>query len=256
MFDFAFNGSFPIEPKPDCVDGYVNNVPSYVKDVAAVTCALSVIGSISIILSYVFYKELRNKAREVIVHISLMDLMAASANLIGIIINFDARLYHPHGSVQPLPEHYDTYNRLCIAQAAFGMYGTLASILWTLAIAVYFYIRIMADNSQVTKRSVYFYYIICYGLPLVMVIWFVTTGRLGYSPVGGSGWCSLITVTDMIERDTFTLFFGSSLWIYATFVLIPVIALSLTVHLRMKVNDNYGVLFITKSMKLKMNLLM
>ena len=228
----------PISQPPDCIEGHINIIPGYIRVIAAITCALSILGAVLIILSYVFFKELRNKAREVIVHISAMDLLTVAANLFGIIINFDSHLYHY--DKDPLPPHYETYNALCKAQATIAVFGNLSSILWTIAIAVYFYICIMTDNKKTAKRSLYFFYLICYGIPLVIVVWFLPTGKLGYAPVGGSGWCSFVINSNSSQyldsSDIVTLFFGNSLWMYVAFIIIPVICISLIVYLRLKVS--------------------
>ena len=224
----------PIEKQADCVNGFVNNTPVYVKVIAAITCVLSVVGSVSIILSYVCYKSLRTKAREVVVHISLMDLMAALANFIGIVVNFNALLYTVNNDSTPT----GNVNNLCIAQAAFAMYGTLASILWTIAIAIYFYVQIMVEDNKMAQRFVYWFYIVCYGLPLLMTIWFGASGKIGHSPIGGSGWCSLIIEPKVGERDRIALFFGNTLWIYLSFILIPVICVSVIAYLRIQVRND------------------
>lgn len=240
---FASNESVPvpIEKQADCVDGFVNNTPVYIKVIAAITCILSVAGSVSIILSYLCYKSLRTKAREVIVHISLMDLMAALANFIGIVVDFNARLYTVDNDNTPT----GNVNNLCIAQAAFAMFGTLASILWTIAIAVYFYVHIMVEGNKMAQRFVYGFYIVCYGLPLLLTVWFGATGKIGHSPIGGSGWCSLIIEPKIGEKDKIALFFGNSLWIYMSFILIPVICISVIAYLRIEVHNNVLLMYDT-----------
>jgi len=57
-----------------------------VRIVAGVTCGLSMIGSLAIILSYIFIRSVRSKARELLVHLSIMDLTFTSANLIGLVL--------------------------------------------------------------------------------------------------------------------------------------------------------------------------
>lgn len=230
------SAGIPISEPPYCVDGHFNFIPGYTRVIAAITCALSILGAVLIIFSYAFFKELRNKAREVIVHISAMDLLTVAANLFGIIINFDSHLYHVDPLV--LPPHYETYNTLCKGQATVAVFGNLSSVLWTIAIAVYFYICIMTDNKKTAKRSLYFFYLICYGLPVLIVVWFLPTGKIGYAPIGGSGWCSFVIDSDvnLDSTDVITLFFGNSLWMYASFIIIPVICISLLVYLRLKVS--------------------
>ncbi|XP_011404325.1 PREDICTED: probable G-protein coupled receptor 157 [Amphimedon queenslandica] len=253
------SAEIPISEPPYCVGGHLNIIPGYIRVIAAITCALSILGAALIILSYVFFKDLRNKAREVIVHISAMDLLTVAANLFGIIINFDSHLYHEDPLV--LPPHYETYNTLCKGQATIAVFGNLSSVLWTIAIAVYFYICIMTDNKKTAKRSLYFFYLICYGLPLLIVVWFLPTGKLGYAPVGGSGWCSFVIDSNPTEkldsskkldsRDIITLFFGNSLWMYVSFIIIPFICISLLVYLRLKTKKKE----ISNQDKLRMNMI-
>ena len=68
-----------------------------VRLIVGVTCFLSIVGAILIILSYVCFKNLRTRAREVLFHLSLMDLGVAAANFIGDIVYFD-QFYHINGT--------------------------------------------------------------------------------------------------------------------------------------------------------------
>ena len=150
---------------------------------------LSVVGVLMILYTHIAFRRYRSKAREIIVHISLMDLTVALANFIGIVVDFESMLYpyfdggtydvlHP---VHDLPtSKYRAINSLCITQAAFAVYGTICSVLWTASLVVYFYFTILGDNAKITKRIYYSFYVICYGLPALVVIWLGTTGKIGY----------------------------------------------------------------------------
>ena len=127
-----------------------------VRVVVGITCVLSMFGAVLIALSYLLIKEIRTKAREILVHLSFMDFMVAAANFVGVVVNFDQYLSDTHDNI---------VHTLCVTQASFAMYGTLASILWTIAIAAYIYLRIMFNKKPVARRAVYAFYIICYGLP-------------------------------------------------------------------------------------------
>ena len=59
-----------------------------IKYVAMVACILSSIGSLIIILSYVLIRPIRTKVREILVHLSVMDLVYSLANLIGLLLNY------------------------------------------------------------------------------------------------------------------------------------------------------------------------
>ena len=241
------NGSTPaIQSLPYCVEGFVNSVPPYIKITAAVSCALSVVGVLLILYTYVAYKKFRNKAREIILHISLMDFTVSVANFIGIVVDFDALLYNYEnaGEAGMLVVHsssswFRSVNNLCIAQAAFAVYGTISSVLWTTALTVYFYFMIIGERARLAKRISYSFYFLCYGIPLLVIAWVGSTGKIGYSPVGGGGWCSLIFEKKIYAKDRFTIFFGYDLWMYITFIVVITATVSILTHLKTQVSYNY-----------------
>lgn len=202
-----------------CVNGIVYDIPASIRVVVGITCILSIIGAVLIILSYVLIRDIRTKAREILVNLSLMDFMVATANLVGIFTSPGVT-----GLKDPVTES------LCIVQASFALYGTISSVLWTICVAVYVFVRITLENSKVGQRTVYGFYLICYGIPLIMTLWFSLTGKLGNDKIGGSGWCS-IKVKDQI----FNVVFGNDIWIYLTIILVPLIFISLHFYIRHQV---------------------
>ena len=50
-----------------------------------------------------------------------------------------------------------------------------------------------------------------------------TADRLGYSPHGGSGWCTLKIVNPGDNLDIFAVVFGNDLWIYLTFIMVTLL---------------------------------
>ena len=207
----------------NCFSG--NTLYTSLRAVVGVTCGLSMVGSVLIILSYVLIRDIRTRAREILVNLSLMDFVAASANFAGVLINFK----HFTGDAVSSHKHY------CLTQASFAMYATISSVLWTICIAVYLFIRIMIDNKKIVNRTVNIFYIIAYGLPLIMTVWFLKTGKLGSDPYGGSGWCSLL-VDHNGHRLPFNAVFGNDIWIYMTIFLVPVILLSLHFYFKNEVS--------------------
>ena len=198
--------------------------------VVGVSCCLSVFGSLLIIFSYILFKKRRTRAREILLHISLMDLGVALANLIGLSVYFDQFYFEYHENV---PHYIDN---LCKTQAFFAAYCTLSSILWTIALAGFLYFLIMHHK---TRRAIYFLwcsYVVCYALPLFVCLWLVTTGKLGYSPLDSSGWCILISKDIATGRvDLFSTIFGYDLWIYLAIVTIPLFYLSIKCYLATQV---------------------
>lgn len=194
-----------------------------------VTCSLSMIGSVLIILSYVLISNIRTKAREILVNLSLMDFMCAAANFTGVCINFyqylgNSDVRRAHGSM----------NRVCLAQAFFAMYGTISSELWTMCIAVYIFILIMFQEKKTVNRSMPAFYVVSYGLPLLCTAWFIATKKLGYDRLSGSGWCSVILYQHG-QYKPLTAVFANDLWIYLTVLLVSVIFFSLHCYLKHEV---------------------
>lgn len=204
-----------------------------IRSISAVTCALSMMGSVAIILSYVLIKDIRSKARELLVHLSVMDLTYATANFIGTILPYDKYLVHRHSG-----HAHDNYKRVCQAQAFFAAYGTIGSMLWTLGVAVYLYYRVISHNVRLTKRVVRVLYVVCYVLPLYVSLWLLVRKHYGYprSENYTGGWCTFLMGADTHEKGKFDeellLFMVNDIWILLTFV--TIIPIYLIIHCQIK----------------------
>ena len=207
----------------------VKNIP--LRMVVGLSCALSIIGSLLIIFSYICFKNRRTKAREILVHISLMDLGVALANIIGLSVYFD-RYYFIYTYNTP---YY--IENLCKTQAFFAGYSTLGSVFWTVSLMAYLYFRITHSHTKHALYFLRFCYGFCYGFPLLISLWLVLTGRLGYSPYDSAGWCTLITKDPLKNGkvDIFITLFGNELWIYLAFVLTPILYISIRLFVYNKV---------------------
>lgn len=193
-------------------------IPTSMLVLVSLSCSLSMFGAGFIIASYLLFPKIRTKAREILVHISLMDFLTAAFNLFGIVLTKTA---YGHRS----------FSWLCQLQAALSMYGTETSVLWTIGMAVYIYARVLYEDSRPLRCITWGLYLFCYGLPAILTVWFSLSNKLGYDRLGGSGWCSLI-VQDQRGYLPFNLVFGNDVWIYLTIILVPVILVGLHFHLR------------------------
>ena len=194
----------------------------WIEVVSCVVCVLSILGSLAIILTYAFIKEIRSKARELLVHLSLMDLMYSTANLVGLWMPYREHLHNATHS-----SSYDTYHNVCVAQAFIAIYGTIGSVLWTLGLAVYLYYKIVARDDIVSKRVLIMLYILCYSLPLYVCLWLLRAEKLGYpsNPLAaGGGWCSYNDNVNGME-----IFMTYDIWMWlGVMVLVP---LYFTIHI-------------------------
>lgn len=222
-----------------CLNGTPGGVEPSVRAVVSVTCCLSMIGASLIILSYVLIKDIRTKPREILLNLSLMDFMVAAANLSGVSVDFDSYFYNE--SYVNDTQEYHVMDVACKAQAFVAMYATISSIVWTNCIAVYIFFHIMLEGKLSTVYTMFSFYLLGYGLPLILNLWFLLTGKLGYSPYGSSGWCSVI-VSDMKTGKLypFTLVFANDIWFYLTITLVPLIYISLKFYLHFQVIYTMG----------------
>ena len=212
-----------------------------VRIVAGITCGLSVIGSLLIILSYLCFRGLRSRARQILLHISIMDLGVGVANLVGLMINYNKYFEHTGCfslSTGSCPANVTTIKNVCLSQACFAFYFTYGSVLWTICLTVYLYFLIVHNGENKAKYMLYFSYIFCYLMPLLLTLWLLMTNRLGYAPYSSAGWCGIILKDPVTGyKDRFASCLGYDLWIYLAIILVPI--LSISVHIFIKLEVSY-----------------
>ena len=209
-----------------------------IRTVVGVTCSLSIIGSALIIFSYVRFKELRTYTRLILLHISLMDLGVALANLIGVTVYFDGYYLRnlPEGSTYNVSL---AVNYSCYAQAWVAVFCTTGSVLWTVTLAVYLYFLVLHPANVVAQKMFFYLCILNYSLPMFVSLWCLFTDRLGYDPTDSSGWCTLIVIDPdpaHHDSDVFSAVFGNDLWVYLATVLIIVLYLGAKLHVKEQVS--------------------
>ena len=225
--------------------------------VIGLVCLLSTIGSFLIILSYVFFKSLRSRARLILVHLSLMDLGVGIVNLIGNFIYFDQYYFTEvpmelnssfFNSLLDIGSSSQNVNclmfhkpnstlirNLCISQAFLEHYFAQGSILWTISLSFFLYIVIVHNRSGLAKYSLVMSYVVCYTLPLMICLWLFFTHRFGYSKYN-SGWCSIVLVGSDNNPDIYAAAFGYDIWIYLALTLVPILYFAVQLFVREKVS--------------------
>ena len=224
----------------------------WIRVVVALVCLLSVFGSVLIILSFICFKELRSRGRQILFHISVMDLGVGLANLTGCLVYFDQYYYEtlpsnctlsPYSILPAFPQDNSPEKMwcpqsllvrdLCVLQASLALYFTLGSIFCSNCLSVYLYFRIVHMGNKLVVHVFRFSCFLSYCLPLFVTIWLLLTGRLGFSPYESEGWCSIILENPSTqERDLFASVFGYNIWIIITFIVIPLLSLAIHVHVK------------------------
>ncbi len=208
------------------------------RTIVGVTCVLSIIGSLIIIFSYFFFRDLRTNARLLLVHLSVSDLAVGVANLIGEITSFGRHFNHTKTDYKNnlTPKRFDY---VCKVQAFVAHYFTIASVLWTLMLSIYMYMVITRLSKLLKRENRYFNWgacTVCYGISLLNCIWLEQTNRLGFSPWSTSGWCGIIIFDIYLKKmDYYALAFGYNLWILLTSLVIIITYFSLALQIRQEV---------------------
>jgi G protein-coupled receptor 157 len=97
---------------------------------------------------------------------------------------------------------------------------------------MYLYILVSQRGTREAKIFVRFAYFFCYLIPIGITVWLKFTGRVGYSPFESTGWCGTVFVHLNKKREIFASVFGYNLWIFLTFVLVPVLSISAHMYIR------------------------
>lgn len=193
--DHRFNSS--------TVDGPFFNKHLALRVTVGIVCCLSMLGAMLIILSYFLIRDIQTKSRQILVQLSFADFGVACSNFIGVAVYFDQYIRHcpmafsttgidtnqkPEGQGGKEGDYghtngvnsdlsCNTLKGLCKAQAFFAGYSTLASVLWTLFLAVYIYCLVVHSSKGVHHKVLYSAYVLCWGLPLFISLWLIGTGK-------------------------------------------------------------------------------
>jgi len=152
-------------------------------------CTLSIIGSLSIIISY-YILPIKGNGRELLAWLSLADLLAAINYIVPVVLNIE-------------PSDYSNY---CKSQALIGIFFPVASFLWTDCIAWYLY-KVVIQHIETDGYSAYqnhrnifpMFHLISWGIPAVLVILIGAMNKAGQythtdddhpsAPINTGGWC-------------------------------------------------------------------
>lgn len=146
----------------------------------SITCVLSMFGAGLIMGTFIAFKELRTKARQILVQLSIADFIVAASHLFGVNINLPkfaetvCRDYEDNGNI--------TSDLFCKVQGGVTVFSSVGSYLWTIAVAYYLLVIIVFESQRVGKWLVYISYPVCWGIPAVLVCILGYYRYLGFRP--------------------------------------------------------------------------
>ena len=192
-----------------------------------IMCLLSILGSTSIILSFILFKELRTTGRFILLNLSVADLIVALANLVGAATSYQFR---------HMNEYSDMNNTLlCEIDAFFGLFATDSSILWTIVLLSYLYITLhcFRPSRLCFKVSMTICMIICWGLPLAISLWFIIKGYFGFQPGFSPGFCTFMGGNN--SKDIYRPIVGYEMFLYPSIIFLTTLSIIFFCHSKCKV---------------------
>ena len=169
----------------DCVVLYNTTTPSKlagfttaVKACVGITCLLSFLGASLIIFTYVAFKDLRTTARQILVNLSVADILVVTSHFLGLFTNYDRFLY-----VDPEVATQDVW---CSIQAAVDLFGSISVCLWTTALAAHL-VSVVVFERLVGRKVLAVIYLVCWGVPAAFTIVFGAAHLYGFTHVEDVG---------------------------------------------------------------------
>ena len=157
----------------------IGRIPSYI---AIASSSLSCLGSILIVLAFLFFRDLRTGAQKIITLLAIADFISAFGYIIGS-SNFLVH-FNEHDS-----RKCKNFEIICEVQASVTSWSSLCSFCWTLILAFYFYMVIVYDRRQLAVKCLPLHNLIAWGAPLLVIIPLLALRKLGYAPYAASNWC-------------------------------------------------------------------
>ena len=112
--------------------------------------ALSMIGTVVIIVTYIYYPEIRSKGRHFLVFLSVADFLTAFGNLFGVIWTTNPNSFS------------DAY---CKAGPAITAFSSVSSNLWNVCMAVYLYLSLVKGYQHSVRKLKVASHALCWMIP-------------------------------------------------------------------------------------------
>ncbi|XP_025047393.1 G-protein coupled receptor 157 isoform X1 [Alligator sinensis] len=103
------------------------------------SCALSFLGSSLLVCTHALWPELRTRPRQLLLYLSLADLLSAASYFYGVLQDFGTTSWD------------------CVLQGALSTFSNTSSFFWTMAIAIYLYITIVRGAPTGTGLLCFFH---------------------------------------------------------------------------------------------------
>lgn len=143
------------------------------------TTVLSILGSVLIVGTFIAFKNLRTRARQLLVQLSIADFAVAASQLVGVNVNLQKYAGHICTGMDQADFNI-TSDTFCKVQGGLTIFFTVSSFFWTVAVAIYLLTVIVFESQRVGKWLTYLSYPVCWGVPAVIVMAFGLRKSIGF----------------------------------------------------------------------------
>ena len=199
----------------------------YLPALTIVSCAFSVIGSVSFMASYCVWKDTRSISRLILVIIALSDLVTASGYIIGSALYLNISSAATENGTDYLQlQDTQPFQTLCMIQSTITTISNMWSFWWMVILAIHLCLSAGYMKKELSQKLLPFAALLATCVPVVVTIPAAVTGWLG--PGNGTAsvsWC-FIGLPDNHTRDaTYDAleFVEGKMWEFASFALILVL---------------------------------
>ncbi|MEE6485102.1 hypothetical protein FKM82_014174 [Ascaphus truei] len=179
--------------------------------IVLLSCALSCLGSALIILTHARWPELRSRPRQLLLYLSVADLLSAASYFYGVLRDFRGPAWD------------------CVAQGALSTFSNTSSFFWTVAVAVYLYVTIVHSQQGLAEQMICWFHVISWGVPLVITVSAVSLQKIGYDASFVSvGWC---WISIEAEDKLMWMLLTGKVWEILAYFTLPVLYILIRKHI-------------------------
>ncbi|KAJ6656768.1 hypothetical protein lerEdw1_003099 [Lerista edwardsae] len=186
------------------------------------SCALSGLGAGLLVGTHALWPELRTRPRQLLLCLSLADLLSAASYFYGALRDFQAPSWD------------------CVAQGAVSTFANTSSFFWTVAIALDLYCAIVR-GSRAGAGLLCGFHVVSWGVPLLITVVAIVLKKIGYDASDVSvGWCWI----DLEAEDrVLWMLLAGKMWEILAYVTLPVFYILIKKHINRAVGISRYFLF-------------
>lgn len=215
-FDCDGNYSYPIGANP------LLAIP------AVLSSTLSCVSTVIIVFTYCRWKDIRSGSRAIITFLSIADFITAFGYIMGS-LNYGINYSDSHS------ESCRLFTGFCKVQSFITTSSSLSSFFWTSSLAIYLYLSVVHNRVSFAQKLFPFFHVVNWGLPILICLPLLATGRLGYSYFAVSTWCFVGPLGKTFRgEDVFLVMIAGKFWEILTYVVVVVLYILIKRHINVE----------------------